>query len=79
MRELLPRNRAARVVVVDAGKAAGRIAADLETIWQADPLVGVVVVPYDHRTPTSSIAVMEASHPVPDRAGLSATKALFDR
>jgi hydroxypyruvate reductase len=65
-------------VVVGAGKAGGAMAAALDAAWPADaPLSGLVVTRYDHVPPAykarpGRIEVVEASHPVPDAAGLEA-------
>ncbi len=53
------------------------MAAALEDLWEG-PLEGVVVTRYGYGAETKSIKVMEAAHPVPDEAGMTATKALFD-
>lgn len=49
----------------------------LETLWDG-PLSGVVVTRYGYGCDTQSIEVIEAAHPVPDSAGLVATKRLFE-
>ena len=72
----LPEAPAGRTVVVGAGKAAARMAAALEGVWPA-PLTGVVAVPYSHGAPCRSVRVIEAAHPVPDAAGLTAARALI--
>lgn len=66
-----------RTVVVGAGKGAAQMAAALEHIWQS-PLQGLVVTRYGYGCTTRSVEVVEAAHPVPDRAGLEAAKRLFD-
>jgi glycerate 2-kinase len=60
-----------RTVVVGAGKGAAQMAAALETIWPGE-LSGVVVTRYGYGCETRFIEVLEASHPVPDAAGLAA-------
>jgi glycerate-2-kinase len=67
-----------RVVVVGAGKSAAVMAAAVEAAWPAVPLGGVVVTRYAHGYPTSRIAVLEASHPVPDAAGAAAAQRILD-
>ncbi|WP_306005138.1 glycerate kinase type-2 family protein [Aquicoccus porphyridii] len=76
MRPFLPARPRGRVVVVGAGKGAAQMAAALEDLWDG-PLEGVVVTRYGFGVPTRGIRVVEASHPVPDAAGLAATDALF--
>ncbi len=62
-----PRGRPkGRIVVVGAGKSAAIMAQAVETAWPDADLEGVVVTRYGHAVPTSRIAVIEASHPVPD-------------
>lgn len=73
----LPKLPKGRTVVVGAGKGAAQLAAAFEHLWTG-PLSGVVVTRYGNVCPTRFIRVLEASHPVPDEAGLEATKALFD-
>src|SRR5690554_6122869 len=72
----LPDPPRGRTVVIGAGKAASRMAAALETLWPT-PLEGVVIDRYGPVTPTKKITVLQASHPVPDTAGLEGAKALL--
>jgi len=72
----LPEKPKGRVVVVGAGKGAAQLAAAFETLWDG-PVEGVVVTRYGYACPTKTIRVLEASHPVPDEAGLAASAALF--
>lgn len=65
-----------RTVVVGAGKGAAQMAAALESVWPG-PLSGVVVTRYGYGCETKSIEILEASHPVPDAAGLAGAKRLF--
>jgi glycerate 2-kinase len=65
-----------RTIVVGAGKAAASMAQALENNWAA-PLDGLVVTRYGYRVPTSRIEVIEASHPVPDAAGLNAAERML--
>ena len=66
-----------RTIVIGAGKGSAQLAAAFEKLWQG-PLEGVVVTRYGFGCPTTKIKVLEASHPVPDEAGLIASHALFD-
>lgn len=52
------------------------MAAAFEALWDG-PVEGVVVTRYGYSCETRSVKVLEASHPVPDEAGLAATDALF--
>ena len=73
----LPEKPQGRTVVIGAGKGAAQMAAAFEELWDG-PLEGVVVTRYDYGGPTRNIRVLEASHPVPDEAGLVATRALTE-
>ncbi len=72
-----------RTLVLGAGKAGGAMAQAVEALWPRDaPLSGLVVTRYGHTPPRtvdlpSRIEVVEASHPVPDEAGLSAAKRIL--
>ncbi len=79
----LPPPPKGRTIVIGAGKAAGSMAQAVEALWPADaPLAGVVVTRY-HHTPERPaglphrIEVLEASHPVPDAAGLAASQRIL--
>lgn len=82
---LLPRHLPAppegRLVVVGAGKAAAKMAAVTEAFYRATypdaALEGLVVTRYGHGVPTEKIRVREASHPVPDAAGVEATREIL--
>jgi len=73
----LPAKPKGRTVVVGAGKAAAAMAAAVEQHWDGD-LEGLVVTRYEHAVPTQHIEVVEASHPVPDQAGMDASKRILD-
>lgn len=75
--DALPERPFGRTVVIGAGKGAAQLAAAFEDLWDA-PLSGVVVTRYGYAAPCRRIKVLEASHPVPDQAGLEATRTLFD-
>lgn len=68
--------RFARVLAVGAGKASARMAQALERILGARLEGGLVVVKTGHKEPTRRITLVEAGHPVPDRAGLRAAERL---
>ncbi|MBB6181348.1 glycerate kinase [Pseudorhizobium flavum] len=69
--------RSGRTVVVGAGKGAAQMAAALEDLWDG-PLPGVVVTRYGYGCATRIVEILEAAHPVPDAAGLVASRRLFD-
>ncbi|MBU4531892.1 MAG: glycerate kinase [Alphaproteobacteria bacterium] len=77
LKDALPPRPKGKTVVVGAGKGAAQLAAAFEELWDG-PLTGTVVTRYGYATPCKSITVLEASHPVPDSAGLAASQALFD-
>ena len=76
----LPPPPKGRTVVIGAGKAGGSMAQAVEALWPADaPLDGLVITRYHHTPPRPAglkprIEIVEASHPVPDAAGLQATQ-----
>jgi hydroxypyruvate reductase len=76
----LPPPPAGRTVVIGAGKAAAAMAQAVEAAWPPDrPLSGLVVTRYGHGVgPLPRIAVVEASHPVPDAAGQGAARRMLD-
>ena len=65
-----------RVVAVGAGKASARMAQGLEHVLGHCLETGLVVTKYGHAVPTRIVQVVEAGHPVPDRAGLQASQRL---
>ncbi|MDP3700446.1 MAG: glycerate kinase [Hylemonella sp.] len=79
----LPKPPKGRTVVIGAGKAGGAMAQAVEALWPAEaPLSGLVVTRYHHTPPRPAglpqrIEVIEASHPVPDAAGLAASQRIL--
>ena len=79
----LPAPPQGRTVVIGAGKAGGSMAQAVEALWPVDkPLEGLVVTRYGHIPPRSGglsqrIEIVEASHPVPDAAGLAAAQRIL--
>ena len=73
----LPDRAAGRTVVVGAGKAASAMACVVESLWPGH-LEGIVVTPYGHGLDTRRIETVEAAHPVPDEAGLDATRRILE-
>ncbi|WP_136442498.1 glycerate kinase type-2 family protein [Pacificoceanicola onchidii] len=73
---VLPERPKGRTVVVALGKGSAQLAAAFETLWE-EPVEGVVVTRYGYAAPCKHLPVLEASHPVPDAAGLRATEAVF--
>lgn len=72
----LPPKPTGRVVILGAGKASARMAEALETAW--GPCEGFVITRYGYGRPCTGIEIVEASHPVPDQAGVDATNRLLE-
>ena len=79
----LPTPPKGRTLVLGAGKAGGAMAHAVEALWPLDkPISGLVVTRYGH-TPdrpkgvAQRIDIVEASHPVPDKAGLDASQRIL--
>ena len=76
----LPKPPTGRTIVIGAGKAGGAMAHAVEALWPQDaPMQGLVVTRYHHTPPRPAgvvqrIEVVEAAHPVPDAAGMQASK-----
>jgi glycerate-2-kinase len=66
-----------RIIAVGAGKASARMAQALETILGTRLDEGLVIVKTGHTLATKRITVLEAGHPIPNRAGLHATQRLL--
>ena len=77
MRTWVPAKPGGRVIVIGAGKAAASMAKELEDQWLG-PLEGCVIVPYGHGADCRWIKVIEASHPVPDEAGVAAAAEILE-
>ncbi|MCM2253644.1 MAG: glycerate kinase [Ramlibacter sp.] len=83
MAAVLPAPPSGRTVVLGAGKAGGAMAHAVEALWPAAaPLQGLVVTRYGHVPPRPQglkqrIEIVEASHPVPDSAGLVAAQRML--
>jgi glycerate 2-kinase len=79
----LPPPPKGRTLVLGAGKAAGSMAHAVEALWPANaPLQGLVVTRYHHVPPRPQglkqrIEIVEASHPVPDAAGMAAAQRIL--
>jgi hydroxypyruvate reductase len=73
----LPPPPRGRTVVVGAGKAAAAMARAVETHWPG-PLSGLVITRHGYGVACERIEVIEASHPVPDAAGMDAARRILD-
>ena len=76
IRRWLPQKPVGRTVVIGAGKGSAQMARAFERAWDG-PLEGLVVTRYGYATACERIEVVEAAHPVPDKAGLEAARRLL--
>jgi glycerate 2-kinase len=76
IRDCLPEKPRGRTVVIGAGKGSAQMAAAFEKAWDG-PLEGLVVTRYGYGAPCEKIEIIEAAHPVPDEAGLVASRRIF--
>ncbi len=72
----LPARPEGRVLVIGAGKASARMAEAVESVW--GPCEGLVITRYGYARPCRGIRIVEAAHPVPDAAGVAATREMLD-
>lgn len=71
----LPEKPEGKVLVIGAGKASARMAEAVEAAW--GPCEGLVITRYGYARPCQGIEIVEAAHPVPDDAGVAATKRML--
>ena len=71
----VPEPSAGRFVVLGAGKASARMAEAACAVREPD--AGLVVTRYGHARPCRGVEIVEAAHPVPDQAGLDATRRIL--
>ncbi len=69
--------KSGRTLVIGAGKAGASMARALEGHWPGD-LEGLVITRYGHSVTCKRIEIVEAAHPVPDKAGLDAAVRILD-
>tara|TARA_B100000686_G_scaffold353179_1_gene457764 strand:- start:1407 stop:2687 length:1281 start_codon:yes stop_codon:yes gene_type:complete len=78
----LPSRPKGRTIIVGAGKAAAAMVQAVEAEWaavgKAGELGGLVITRYGHSLETQWVEVVEASHPVPDAAGVSAAERILE-
>ncbi|OEZ51401.1 putative hydroxypyruvate reductase [Janthinobacterium sp. MP5059B] len=72
----LPPAPKGRLIVIGAGKASAAMAQAVERHWPG-PLSGLVVTRYGYAVPCERIEIVEASHPVPDAAGMEAARRML--
>ncbi|MGK5080304.1 glycerate kinase type-2 family protein [Janthinobacterium sp. HLX7-2] len=73
----LPAVPKGRLIVIGAGKASAAMAHAVEQHWPG-PLSGLVVTRYGYAVPCQRIEIAEASHPVPDAAGMEAARRMLE-
>ena len=73
----LPAAPKGRLIVIGAGKASAAMAQAVEQHWPG-PLSGLVVTRYGYAVPCERIEIVEASHPVPDAAGMQAAQRMLE-
>ncbi|MBZ9660536.1 glycerate kinase [Mesorhizobium sp. ESP-6-4] len=78
IRNHLPAKPKGRTVVVGAGKGSAQMAAAFEKVWDG-PIDGLVVTRYGYGARCERIEIIEAAHPVPDAAGLEASRRLLEK
>lgn len=76
IRDHLPAKPKGRVIVIGAGKGSAQMAAAFEKVWDG-PIEGLVVTRYGYGAKCERIEIIEAAHPVPDAAGLEASRRLL--
>ena len=76
LRHALPPKPPGRLVVIGAGKASARMAEAVEAEY--GPCEGLVITRYGYARPCQGIEIVEAAHPVPDAAGMQATRRMLD-
>lgn len=74
----LPARPKGRTIVIGAGKGAAQMAVAFEKVWEG-PIEGLVVTRYGYGATCQRIEIIEAAHPVPDAAGLEASRRLLEK
>ncbi|TPI29671.1 glycerate kinase [Mesorhizobium sp. B3-1-6] len=78
IRSHLPAKPKGRTIVIGAGKGSAQMAAAFEKVWDS-PVDGLVVTRYGYGARCERIEIIEAAHPVPDAAGLEASRRLLEK
>jgi hydroxypyruvate reductase len=78
IRDHLPARPKGRTIVIGAGKGSAQMAAAFEKVWDG-PIEGLVVTRYGYGAKCQRIEIIEAAHPVPDAAGLEASRRLLEK
>jgi len=67
-----------RIIVVGAGKATARMALAIESLLGGKITAGLIIVKDGHTAPLTIIEQVEASHPVPNQAGIAGAQRILD-
>ncbi|WP_376702235.1 glycerate kinase [Mesorhizobium sp. ISC25] len=78
IKDHLPARPKGRTIVIGAGKGSAQMAAAFEKVWDG-PIEGLVVTRYGYGAACRRIEIIEAAHPVPDAAGLEASRRLLEK
>jgi hydroxypyruvate reductase len=78
IRDHRPAKPRGRTIVIGAGKGSAQMAAAFEKVWDG-PIEGLVVTRYGYGAKCERIEIIEAAHPVPDAAGLEASRRLLEK
>ncbi|MER8385493.1 glycerate kinase [Mesorhizobium sp. M1428] len=78
IKDHLPARPKGRTIVIGAGKGSAQMAAAFEKMWDG-PIEGLVVTRYGYGAACRRIEIIEAAHPVPDAAGLEASRRLLEK
>ncbi|MBZ9724398.1 glycerate kinase [Mesorhizobium sp. CO1-1-11] len=78
IRDHLPAKPKGRTIVIGAGKGSAQMAAAFEKVWDGT-IEGLVVTRYGYGAKCERIEIIEAAHPVPDAAGLEASRRLLEK
>lgn len=73
----LPAPPRGRLIVIGAGKASAAMAKAVEDNWPGD-ISGLVVTRYGYAVPCNRIEIIEAAHPVPDAASVTAARRMLE-
>ena len=73
----LPKDLPSRLAVVGAGKASAAMAKALEENYDGE-LSGLVLTRYGHAVDCDRVEIVQASHPVPDEAGMNASQRILE-
>ncbi|MDB5816476.1 MAG: Hydroxypyruvate reductase [Rhizobacter sp.] len=74
----LPSPPKGRTIVIGAGKASAAMAQAFERAWSG-PIEGLVVTRYGYEVPCERIEIIQAAHPVPDEASVTAAKRIVEK